>query len=228
MSFTFNKLAGYWQPTLACIGALVVAIETLNAGEHSWWNLFGASLVAAGALAMAIDQVRGGQKIVALVTGGSSFVFFEFVRRKDHQERVYYICACHQGEETVRDLSATILSISTLINKPPSTYPQTLPSLMIGNVVPKSRTVVNEISFPDKEIRFQVTFEASNGSWFQTVIVSPTDSGHTFALQVWKTEFTTTVPVRRTLLEQVDSSFPRADNGSIDWSFGSIVLGDTE
>ncbi len=96
--------------------------------------------------------------------------------------------------------------------------------MRIGNVVPGSRNVVSEIIFPAEEVRFQVTFEAANGTWMQTVIGIPTDSAHTFAVQVWKTDFGTPIPTRRTLFENVDSSFPRGKDGSIDWSFGSVAL----
>jgi hypothetical protein len=217
-------LRSYWQPTVACVGAIVVAIATLNEGEHSWWNLLGASLVSIGALAIAIDQVRIGRDLRNAITGGSSFVFFEFVPIKGKKAH-YYVCARQSGEETVRDLTAAIIDVVQMTKTPPGPHPHIQPSFQIPNMVPGSRQIVNEILVPEgQELRFQVTFQATNGTWMQTVIASPGLDGHSFALRVWKLDVGRDVPTMRTLHEQIDAAFPRKADAGVDWSLGSVTL----
>lgn len=129
----------------------------------------------------------------------------------------------HHGKYPLYDVVARIADTSKYQRAASEHKPMPNPFsdlvITIGNLAAGLTWYNRAISFPFSESQFQsfnIFFSARNGLWTEEIRLSKVDGAWATALRV--TGFQTNTSMGNQLYEEVDKTFPRQPDGTIDWT----------
>jgi hypothetical protein len=225
-----RRSVAYGLPVLAFVAAGAAAYLISRDQEHSVWALGVAAFAAATTLLTAISQhlqERETSRLTDRLTnlaqenarlsgaihdeliGGDSFAMAYFPKKNGQ----HWMALRHFGKQTLRDIRIVIQSFNPA--------PKHVANFAYPNLLPNSIETVRPFEFRDDKVAIQISFQAPNGWWAETVKAVRKDGELIFALRVWRPSTDGTLQFI-TLHEDVHSNYPRESNGQVDWSVGTV------
>ena len=226
-------LSGYGLPLLAFAGAVVTAFLISHDAEHGQSARNVAVAIAIIALLTALFQhfrdVEGDRQaklleklskenvelnkaLQSMITGGNSFLmaYFPLVDGK------HWLTFRHFGEEPLDDIRVEVTAFDPHRTLAAFVYPS-----MLAGTTERLRPFVFNVQGRGA---LQVSFQALNGWWAETVIFMRNGGELLFALRAWRIAWKGDGTSERTILrEEVHPRFPRGPSGEIDWSVAKPI-----
>jgi hypothetical protein len=205
----------------AAVTAIAVALER----EHSNWALLAALAAAVATLVSAINQHSREKLIDKLnkeqwietkgnLVGGDSFAVVYFPERAG----TYWMMIRHFGQYQLKDIRISCIN-------PADSNREIIRAFVYPSLFGHAIETIRPVAFNGDRFGFQITFEAPNGRWYETVKAARVNQRLVFAVRVWKIKDNETgIPDFDELFTDVHEDFPRESNGEVDWSFGTICI----
>jgi hypothetical protein len=172
-----------------------------------------------------LDKALEMQKVQ---TGGDSFAlaYFPFFEDK------YWLALKHFGAYPLGDLRLDVVAFHVTGQMP---EPKLVDRFVYPSLPPSANEVVKPINFGPGPVALQISFRAANGWWAQTVKAVWLEGRLRFAYKTWHhvqkdgvVLVVDGVVIAEDLYEEVDPLYPREPDGTVDWSFGAMSIGEAD
>ncbi|HEY6289833.1 MAG TPA: hypothetical protein VIW48_10325 [Nitrospiraceae bacterium] len=156
--------------------------------------------------------------IASSVTEGASFAYI-VPTFFDPTHNSPMLTLVHQGAYPLYDLTARILDMATFDNmvRQNNSYSDKLREevqLSISNIAPNQANMLKTVQLGNDPLKWNLFFSARNGFFTEFLRVQRVGNEWKTALKVIRTPSS---GKEQTLLEKIDSGYPRSEDGQVEW-----------